>query len=192
MPIGSLNLKSISLDNVLKGESILLDLSRSFGLEFDINSFVDECKNYYDLMRFSDIREYLKYITSKYFPSCVIKKITCIPNTNKDFFEYVGTYNINIETFNYLNEKLWPDILNMHTAIIARTGNKDDVRVKICFNLKDIKELYPDFTYCRLINEFLSDLSLYLTYNKLGMLVIDEEPIISSEKIEMSMDIFIY
>lgn len=192
MPIGVLNLKSISLDNILKGESMLIDLCKRYDLEVDMDSFVSEWKNCYGLKRFTDIKEYIEYIISKYLPSMVIEKVTYIPNNSNDSYKFVGTYNINIEVFNYLNEKLWPDILNVHTAVIARTSDKDCFRVKTCFSFEDIKKLYPDFTYARLINEFLSDLSLYLTYNKLGMLVVDEEPIVSSKELELPMDMFIY
>lgn len=194
MPIGVLDFRKISLDNILKAESLLIRLSKMYNISIDFESFVKECEQALLLQKFSNITEYIKYIVNKYAPEIEIDNIVYNfkENESKDFYIYVGQYDINVSIFNYLNEVLWPDILKMHTSVIQQYDKKSYIEIRLCFKTSDIQDLYFDSEYDEMINEFLSDLSLYLTYNKLGILILDKEPVISKEDIEIYMQMFIY
>lgn len=194
MPIGVLDFRKISLDNILKVESLLIRLSKMYNISIDFESFVKECEQALILQKFSNITEYIKYIVNKYAPEIEIDNIVYNfkENESKDFDIYVGQYDINVSIFNYLNEVLWPDILKMHTSVIQQSDKKGYIEIILCFKTSDIQDFYFDSEYDEMINEFLSDLSLYLTYNKLGILILDKEPVISKEDIEIYMKMFIY
>lgn len=194
MPIGLLDFRKISLDNILKVESLLMRLSQTYNISIDFESFVKECEQALLLQKFSNITEYIKYIVNKYAPEIEINNIlyNFKENESKDFYIYVGQYDINVSIFNYLNEVLWPDILKMHTSVIQQSDKKDYIEIRLCFKTSDIQNFYYCNKYDEMINEFLSDLSLYLTYNKLGILILDKEPVISKEDIEIYMQMFIY
>lgn len=194
MPIGVLDFRKISLDNILKAESLLIRLSKMYNISIDFESFVKECEQALLLQKFSNITEYIKYIVNKYAPEIEIDNIVYNfkENESKDFYIYVGQYDINVSIFNYLNEVLWPDILKMHTSVIQQYDKKSYIEIRLCFKTSDIQDFYFDSEYDEVINEFLSDLSLYLTYNKLGILILDKEPVISKEDIEIYMKMFIY
>lgn len=194
MPIGVLDFRKISLDNILKAESLLIRLSKMYNISIDFESFVKECEQALLLQKFSNITEYIKYIVNKYAPEIEIDNIVYNfkENESKDFYIYVGQYDINVSIFNYLNEVLWPDILKMHTSVILQSDKKSYIEIRLCFKTSDIQDFYFDSEYDEMINEFLSDLSLYLTYNKLGILILDKEPVISKEDIEIYMKMFIY
>ena len=194
MPIGVLDFRKISLDNILKVESLLIRLSKMYNISIDFESFVKECEQALLLQKFSNITEYIKYIVNKYAPEIEIDNIVYNfkENESKDFYIYVGQYDINVSIFNYLNEVLWPDILKMHTSVIQQYDKKSYIEIRLCFKTSDIQDFYFDSEYDEMINEFLSDLSLYLTYNKLGILILDKEPVISKEDIEIYMQMFIY
>ena len=194
MPIGVLDFRKISLDNILKAESLLIRLSKMYNISIDFESFVKECEQALLLQKFSNITEYIKYIVNKYAPEIEIDNIVYNfkENESKDFYIYVGQYDINVSIFNYLNEVLWPDILKMHTSVIQQYDKKSYIEIRLCFKTSDIQDFYFDSEYDEMINEFLSDLSLYLTYNKLGILILDKEPVISKEDIEIYMQMFIY
>lgn len=194
MPIGVLDFRKISLDNILKVESLLIRLSKMYNISIDFESFVKEWEQALLLQKFSNITEYIKYIVNKYAPEIEIDNIVYNfkENESKGFDMYVGTYDINVSIFNYLNEVLWPDILKMHTSVIQQSDKKAYKEIRLCFKTGDIQDFYFDSEYDEMINEFLSDLSLYLTYNKLGILILDKEPVISKEDIEIYMKMFIY
>lgn len=194
MPIGVLDFRKISLDNILKAESLLIRLSKMYNISIDFESFVKECEQALLLQKFSNITEYIKYIVNKYAPEIEIDNIVYNfkENESKDFDIYVGQYDINVSIFNYLNEVLWSDILKMHTSVIQQSDKKSYIEIILCFKTSDIQDFYFDSEYDEMINEFLSDLSLYLTYNKLGILILDKEPVISKEDIEIYMKMFIY
>lgn len=194
MPIGVLDFRKISLDNILKVESLLIRLSKMYNISIDFESFVKECEQALILQKFSNITEYIKYIVNKYAPEIEIDNIVYNfkENESKDFDIYVGQYDINVSIFNYLNEVLWSDILKMHTSVIQQSDKKSYIEIILCFKTSDIQDFYFDSEYDEMINEFLSDLSLYLTYNKLGILILDKEPVISKEDIEIYMKMFIY
>lgn len=194
MPIGVLNFRKISLENILKGESFLIRLSKMYNISIDFVSFVKEWEQALLLQKFSSLAEYIKYVVNKYAPEIEIDDIVYNSKENKfkSFDMYVGAYDINVDVFNYLNERLWPDILKMHTSVIQQSDKKGYIEIKLCFKTSDIQDFYSGSEYDQVINEFLSDLSLYLTYNKLGILILDKEPVISKENIEIGMKMFIY
>lgn len=194
MPIGVLNFRKISLENILKGESLLIRLSKMYNISIDIVSFVKEWEQALLLQKFSSLAEYIKYVVNKYAPEIEIDDIVYNSKENKfkSFDMYVGAYDINVDVFNYLNERLWPDILKMHTSVIQQSDKKGYIEIKLCFKISDIQDFYSGSEYDEMINEFLSDLSLYITYNKLGIIILDKEPVISKENIEIGMKMFIY
>lgn len=194
MPIGVLNFRKISLENILRGESLLIRLSKMYNISIDFISFVKEWEQALLLQKFSSLTEYIKYIVNKYAPEIEIDNIVYNSKENKfkSFYMYVGAYDINVDVFNYLNEVLWPDILQMYTSVIQQSDKKGYIEIKLCFKTSDIQDFYSGSEYDEMVNEFLPDLSLYLTYNKLGIIILDKEPVISKENIEIGMKMFIY
>ena len=101
MPIGVLDFRKISLDNILKVESLLIRLSKKYNVSIDFESFVKECEQALLLQKFSNITEYIKYIVNKYAPEIEIYNIVYNfkENESKDFDIYV---DITGENLNYL------------------------------------------------------------------------------------------
>ena len=105
---------------------------------------------------------------------------------------YIGSYDINVSTFQYLSERLWPDLLQTHTQVLTKVNKIGNAYYEVEFNTNDILSLYNGMTYVDAVNEFISDLSLFMTYNKLGKINLNEEPTLSKDILKLKIIQFIF
>jgi hypothetical protein len=55
-----------------------------------------------------------------------------------------------------------------------------------------ILSLYNGMTYVDAVNEFIRDLSLFMTYNNLGKINLNEEPALSKDMLRLKIIQFIF
>lgn len=105
---------------------------------------------------------------------------------------YIGSYDINVATFQFLSERLWPDLLQIHTYVLSKANQRGNAYYEVEFNTNDILSLYNGMTYVDAVNEFISDLSLFMTYNKLGKINLNEEPTLSKDILRLKIIQFMF
>ena len=62
----------------------------------------------------------------------------------------------------------------------------------IYLETNDILSLYNGMTYVDAVNEFISDLSLFITYNNLGKIDLNEEPALSKDILRLKIRQFVF
>lgn len=105
---------------------------------------------------------------------------------------FIGAHQINVETFNFLNERLWPDLLTLYINRVLNKCSEENMEIELNFEINELQSLYSSYDIEYVAQEFISDLSLYLTYNQLGYLKLSkDEIIISKENLGLKMEILI-
>ena len=194
MPIKVLYLNQIKLGEVLKVTKLLLRLVNNLGLKFDSESYIKEMKEVEVLLKFSNSEKFFRYITKKYIPD--IKIYEFVDGEQNIIFlkneMFIGSHEINIETFNFLNEILWPDLLTLYINRVLNKSSEENMEIDLSFEMNELQCLYSLYNIEYVVKEFISDLSLYLTYNQLGYLNLSEDNIIiSKENLRLKMQIVI-
>ena len=194
MPIKVLYLNQIKLGEVLKVTKLLLRLVNNLGLKFDSESYIKEMKEVEVLLKFSNSEKFFRYITKKYIPD--IKIYEFVDGEQNIIFlkneMFIGAHQINVETFNFLNEKLWPDLLTLYMNSVLDKCSEENMEIDLNFQINKLQSLYFSYDIEYVVEEFISDLSLYLTYNQLGCLKFSEDDIIiSKENLVLKIEILI-
>ena len=73
---------------------------------------------------------------------------------SKTLEDYIGSYDINVSTFQFLSERLWPDLLQTYTYVLSNVKKRGDAYYEVEFNTNDILSLYNGMTYVDAVNEF--------------------------------------
>lgn len=193
MPIGLLYPNMNKLNKILEIESILYNMGIMYNVNFNFSSFISEWKDFTRLNQFKSNNELLNYNINKYMPNINIDS-TFLEDTLKQVAlnYYIGSYYINIATFQYLSEKLWPDLLQTHTYVLSTINKKSDAYYELEFEINEILKLYNGMKYTEAVNEFINDLGLFITYNILGKINLNEEPILSNDILRLKLNQFIF
>lgn len=193
MPIGFMYPNMNNLNKILEIESLLYNIGIRYNINFDVESFISEWKDFTNFNRFKNNNELLKYNLEKYMPNVKVDIFGSDDTSTKIALNcYIGSYNINVSTFQYLSEKLWPDLLQTHTYVLSKVNKRGDAYYEVEFNANDILSLYNGMTYIDAVNEFISDLSLFMTYNILGKINLNEEPALSKDILRLKIKQFIF
>ena len=195
MPIQVLYVNKITLREVLKSTKILNDLSFRTRQSIDFQSYYNEMQFVDNFQNFSITRDFLSYVVEKYLLNVKIGNYIDLAN-NIQYIKnqmFVGEHVINIDTFMYLNDNLWPNILAFYINTIYKFENCEALEIELAFRMDDLKRLYNSDEIVYVLNEFCSDLSLYLTYNNIGEMLIsdDNEPIVSNDKFIANFKLYI-
>ena len=195
MPIQVLYINKITLREVLKSTKILNELCFRTRQRIDFQSYYNEMQNVDNIQNFSTTREFLSYVVEKYLSKVKIGNYVDLSN-NIQYIKnqmFVGEHVINIDTFMYLNDNLWPNILAFYINLIYQNPNYESFELHLFFKIEDLKRLYNSDEIVYVLNEFCSDLSLYLTYNNIGELLIseDNEPIVSNDEFSAILKLYI-
>lgn len=193
MQIGLMYPNMSSLNKILEIETILYNIGIKYNINFDVESFISEWKDFTNLNRFKSNNELLKYNLAKYMPNVKVDISWSDDTSTKIALNcYIGNYDINVATFQYLSEKFWPDLLQIHTYVLSNVNKRGDVYYGVEFNTNDILSLYNGMTYVDAVNEFISDLSLFMTYNNLGKIDLNEEPALSKDILRLKIIQFVF
>lgn len=195
MPIQVLYINNITLREVLKSTNILNELSLRTRQRIDFQSYYNEMQNVDNIQNFSTTREFLSYVVEKYLSKVKIGNYVDLSN-NIQYIKnqmFVGEHVINIDTFMYLNDNLWPNVLALYINTLYNCPDCEYFNVELLFRIEDLKRLYNSDEIVYVLNEFCSDLSLYLTYNNIGELLIseDNEPIVSNDEFSAILRLYI-
>ena len=193
MPIGLMYPNMNNLNKILEIESLLYNLGIEYNINFDVESFISEWKDFTNFNRFKNNNELLKYNLEKYMPNVKVNIFWLDDTSSKIALNcYIGRYDINVSTFQYLSEKLWPNLLQTHTYVLSKANQRGNAYYEVEFNTNDIISLYNGMTYVDAVNEFISDLSLFMTYNILGKINLNEEPALSKDILRLKIRQFIF
>lgn len=195
MPIQVLYINNITLREVLKSTNILNELSLRTRQCIDFQSYYNEMQNVDNIQNFSTTRDFLSYIVEKYLSNVKIGNYVDLSN-NIQYIKnqmFVGEHVINIDTFMYLNDNLWPNVLALYINTLYNCPDCEYFNVELLFRIEDLKRLYNSDEIVYVLNEFCSDLSLYLTYNNIGELLIseDNEPMVSNDEFSAILKLYI-
>lgn len=195
MPIQVLYINNITLREVLKSTNILNELSLRTRQRIDFQSYYNEMQHVDNIQNFSTTREFLSYVVEKYLSKVKIGNYVDLSN-NIQYIKnqmFVGEHVINIDTFMYLNDNLWPNVLALYINTLYNCPDCEYFNVELLFRIEDLKRLYNSDEIVYVLNEFCSDLSLYLTYNNIGELLIseDNEPIVSNDEFSAILKLYI-
>ena len=195
MPIQVLYINNITLREVLKSTKVLNEISLRTRQRIDFQSYYNEMQNVDNIQNFSTTREFLSYIVEKYLSNVKIGNYVDLSN-NIQYIKnqmFVGEHVINIDTFMYLNDNLWPNVLALYINTLYNCPDCEYFNVELLFRIEDLKRLYNSDEIVYVLNEFCSDLSLYLTYNNIGELLIseDNEPIVSNDEFSAILKLYI-
>ena len=195
MPIHVLYINNITLREVLKSTNILNELSLRTRQRIDFQSYYNEMQHVDNIQNFSTTREFLSYVVEKYLSKVKIGNYVDLSN-NIQYIKnqmFVGEHVINIDTFMYLNDNLWPNVLALYINTLYNCPDCEYFNVELLFRIEDLKRLYNSDEIVYVLNEFCSDLSLYLTYNNIGELLIseDNEPIVSNDEFSAILKLYI-
>ena len=116
MPIQVLYVNKITLREVLKSTKILNELSFRTRQSIDFQSYYNEMQFVDNIQNFSITRDFLAYVVEKYLLNVKIGNYIDLSN-NIQYIKnqmFVGEHVINIDTFIYLNDNLWPNILALY------------------------------------------------------------------------------
>lgn len=193
MQIGLMYPNISSLNKILKIESLLYNLGIKYNTNFDVESFISEWKDFTNFNRFKNNNELLKYNLEKYMPNVKVNILKLGETSTKRALNYyIGSYDINVSTFQFLSERLWPDLLQTYTYVLSNVKKRGDAYYEVEFNTNDILSLYNGMTYVDAANEFISDLSLFMTYNNLGKIDLNEEPALSKDILRLKIRQFVF
>ena len=195
MPIQVLYINNITLREVLKSTKVLNEISLRTRQRIDFQSYYNEMQNVDNIQNFSTTREFLSYVVEKYLSNVKIGNFVDLSN-NIQYIKnqmFVGEHVINIDTFMYLNDNLWPNVLALYINTLYNCPDCEYFNVELLFRIEDLKRLYNSDEIVYVLNEFCSDLSLYLTYNNIGELLIseDNEPIVSNDEFSAILKLYI-
>lgn len=195
MPIQVLYINNITLREVLKSTKVLNEISLRTRQRIDFQSYYNEMQNVDNIQNFSTTREFLSYVVEKYLSKVKIGNYVDLLN-NIQYIKnqmFVGEHVINIDTFMYLNDNLWPNVLALYINTLYNCPDCEYFNVELLFRIEDLKRLYNSDEIVYVLNEFCSDLSLYLTYNNIGELLIseDNEPIVSNDEFSAILKLYI-
>ena len=173
--------------------NLLYNLGIKYNINFDVESFISEWKDFTNFNRFKNNNELLKYNLEKYMPNVKVDIFWLDDTSTKIALNcYIGSYDINVSTFQYLSERLWPDLLQTHTHVLTKVNQTGNAYYEVEFNTNDILSLYNGMTYVDAVNEFIRDLSLFMTYNNLGKINLNEEPALSKDMLRLKIIQFIF
>ena len=195
MPIQVLYINKITLREVLKSTKVLNEISLRTRQHIDFQSYYNEMQHVDNIHNFSTTREFLSYVVEKYLSKVKIGNYVDLSN-NIQYIKnqmFVGEHVINIDTFMYLNDNLWPNVLALYINTLYNCPDCEYFNVELLFRIEDLKRLYNSDEIVYVLNEFCSDLSLYLTYNNIGELLIseDNEPIVSNDEFSAILKLYI-
>ena len=195
MPIQVLYINKITLREVLKSTKVLNEISLRTRQRIDFQSYYNEMQFVDNIQNFSITRDFLAYVVEKYLLNVKIGNYIDLSN-NIQYIKnqmFVGEHVINIDTFIYLNDNLWPNILALYINTLYNIPNCESFDIELEFRLADLKRMYNSDEIVYVLNEFCSDLSLYLTYNNIGELLIseDNEPIVSNDEFSAILKLYI-
>lgn len=195
MPIQVLYINNITLREVLKSTKVLNEISLRTRQRIDFQSYYNEMQHVDNIQNFSTTREFLSYVVEKYLSKVKIGNYVDLSN-NIQYIKnqmFVGEHVINIDTFMYLNDNLWPNVLALYINTLYNCPDCEYFNVELLFRIEDLKRLYNSDEIVYVLNEFCSDLSLYLTYNNIGELLIseDNEPIVSNDEFSAILKLYI-
>ena len=194
MPIKVLYLNKIKLGEVLKVTNLLLRLVQEFNIQFDREKYIEEIKDVDTLLNFSNSKRLFEYIVNRYISNIKITEF-CDDEENIISFKndmFIGAHEINLETFYFLNERLWPELLTLYINRTLDKTNLENLEIDLKFQMSDLENLYFSNDIVYLVKEFISDLSLYLTYNRIGYIKLSgDEIIVSKENLGLKMEIVI-
>lgn len=193
MQIGLMYPNMSSLNKILEIESLLYNIGIKYNINFDVESFISEWRDFTNFNRFKNNNELLKYNLEKYMPNVKVNIFWSDDTSTKIALNcYIGSYDINVATFQFLSERLWPDLLQIHTYVLSKANQRGNAYYEVEFNTNDILSLYNGMTYVEAVNEFISDLSLFMTYNNLGKINLNEEPALSKDMLSLKIIQFIF
>lgn len=106
--------------------------------------------------------------------------------------EVIGQHCIDIEMFNYLNQFLWKEWLKEYTNKLISYRRKNTIGIEISFKTEKLKEIYFIEDDRKFFDEVIYDVILFMTYNNLGNIRLDEGYSFSSKKISFVVDMEIF
>lgn len=194
MPMKLLYLNKIKLGDTLKVTNLLLRLVQEFNIQFDREKYIEEIKDVDTLLNFSNSKRLFEYIANRYIFNIKITEF-CDDEENIISFKndmFIGAHEINLETFYFFNERLWPELLTLYINRTLDKTNLENLEIDLKFQMSDLENLYFSNDIVYLVKEFISDLSLYLTYNRIGYIKLSgDEIIVSKENLGLKMEIVI-
>ena len=194
MPMKLLYLNKIKLGDTLKVTNLLLRLVQEFNIQFDREKYIEEIKDVDTLLNFSNSKRLFEYIVNRYISNIKITEF-CDDEENIISFKndmFIGAHEINLETFYFFNERLWPELLTLYINRTLDKTNLENLEIDLKFQMSDLENLYFSNDIVYLVKEFISDLSLYLTYNRIGYIKLSgDEIIVSKENLGLKMEIVI-
>lgn len=180
MPIKYLYVNNVKLRDIFEISEKLLKLHYEYDVDVNFKKFYLDVTKMKFLKRFND--------SNGLFKHC-IKKYAKIRNIKNSFWYDVrridddtGDCLINLDTFMFFNEILYPDLLEIHMRCYQKNYlRKYEADIGICFSKRELCFLYDTLNFEDALDDFLDDLSLYLSYNEIG-------DIMSPEDIEFYQD----
>lgn len=193
MPIKYLYQNNLTLDCVLKTESFLVNKAKICSLNIDMAEFVDEWSAVQNLVKFKNGILYMEYNIDKYLPCLRKDKVYNLYNIQDIIMrEVIGQHCIDIEMFNYLNQFLWKEWLKEYTNKLISYRRKNTIGIEISFKTEKLKEIYYIEDDRKFFDEVIYDVILFMTYNNLGNIRLDEGYSFSSKKISFVVDMEIF
>lgn len=194
MPIKVLYSNSIKLGDVLAITHLLLRFKKSNKCIFDIEKYIKEVASTPFLYKFTSNKKFFEYAVKNY--TSIYKVLDFIENSDNETSlrndMFIGVHQINIDTFLVLNEKLWPDLLQVYISYILDDNIEEgNVEVRLTFDLKTLKEIYKLNEEKDLIDKFISDLDLYLVYNQIGTLLLSKGSKVTDTELYLEMLMYI-
>ena len=142
MPIQVLYINKITLREVLKSTKVLNEISLRTRQRIDFQSYYNEMQNVDNIQNFSTTREFLSYVVERYLSKVKIGNYVDLSN-NIQYIKnqmFVGEHVINIDTFMYLNDNLWPNILAFYINLIYENPNYESFELHLFFKIEDLKD----------------------------------------------------
>lgn len=189
MPIKYLYVKNIKLRYVFKIVQILSKLCYEDYVDVDFERFVSDITNIKFLSQFCDIKSLYDYCMDEYVHNDAAKRIE-LDDYSTILKCDIGDFLISLDTFIFLNKKIYPDLLKAHIECYQRISFKEYVaKLECSFGKKEICSLYGDMNFKDALKEFKSDFSLYLTYNEIGGLILPEEIIYYQDEFKIKVQL---
>ena len=135
----------------------------------------------------------MEYNIDKYLPCLRKDKVYNLYNIQDIIMrEVIGQHCIDIEMFNYLNQFLWKEWLKEYTNKLISYRRKNTIGIEISFKTEKLKEIYFIEDDRKFFDEVIYDVILFMTYNNLGNIRLDEGYSFSSKKISFVVDMEIF